>query len=30
VMAFTAFFFVGLMFLTVWCFADFPRHTVTH
>jgi cytochrome c oxidase subunit 4 len=30
VMAFTAFFFVGLMFLTVWSFSDFPRHTVTH
>src|SRR6266404_2408025 len=30
VMAFTAFFFIGLMFLTVWSFSDFPRHTVTH
>src|SRR6266571_2917141 len=30
VMAFTAFFFIGLMSLTVWSFADFPRHTVTH
>jgi caa(3)-type oxidase subunit IV len=30
VMAFTAFFFIGLMFLTVWSFTDFPRHTVTH
>ena len=30
VMAFTAFFFVGLMFLTIWSFTDFPRHTVTH
>ena len=30
VLAFTAFFFVGLMFLTVWSFADFPPHTVTH
>src|SRR5437879_2057425 len=30
VMAFTAFFFIGLMFLTIWSFADFPRHTVTH
>src|SRR5436190_17919435 len=29
VMAFTAFFFIGLMFLTIWSFADFPRHTVT-
>lgn len=28
--AFTAVFFVGLMFLTVWSFADFPRLTVTH
>src|SRR5881394_680404 len=24
IMIFTAFFFVGLMFLTVWSFADFP------
>jgi len=30
IMAFTAFFFVGLMFLTIWSFADFPRNTVTH
>jgi len=30
VMSFTAFFFIGLMFLTVWSFSDFPRHTVTH
>jgi cytochrome c oxidase subunit 4 len=30
IMAFTAFFFLGLMFLTVAAFADFPRHTVTH
>lgn len=30
IMAFTAFFFVGLMFLTLWTFSDFPRHTVTH
>jgi cytochrome c oxidase subunit 4 len=29
VLAFTAFFFLGLMFLTVWSFGDFPRHTVT-
>src|SRR5438876_8491516 len=29
IMAFTAFFFVGLMFLTVWSFADFPPLTVT-
>src|SRR5713226_4469946 len=30
IMVFTAFFFIGLMFLTVWSFADFPRLTVTH
>src|SRR5215467_2998622 len=30
IMAFTAFFFVGLMFLTIWSFADFPRNTITH
>ena len=30
IMAFTAFFFAGLMFLTLWCFGDFPWHTVTH
>ncbi len=30
IMAFTAFFFIGLMFLTVWSFADFPRNTITH
>lgn len=30
IMAFTAFFFVGLMFLTVWSFSDFPRNTITH
>jgi len=29
VLAFTAFFFVGLMFLTVWSFADFPRLTIS-
>ncbi len=29
-LAFTVFFFIGLMFLTVFAFADFPRHTVTH
>ena len=29
ILAFTAFFFIGLMFLTVWSFADFPPHTVT-
>jgi cytochrome c oxidase subunit IV len=30
IMGFTAVFFIGLMFLTIWSFADFPRHTVTH
>ncbi len=30
IMTFTAVFFVGLMFLTVWSFGDFPQHTVTH
>jgi cytochrome c oxidase subunit 4 len=30
IMAFTAFFFVGLMFLTLWSFSDFPRNTITH
>ncbi len=30
IMAFTAFFFVGLMFLTVWSFADFPPLTIRH
>src|ERR1051326_1802207 len=30
VMAFTACFFIGLMFLTIWSFADFPRNTITH
>jgi caa(3)-type oxidase subunit IV len=30
IMAFTAFFFIGLMFLTVWSFADFPPLTITH
>ena len=29
ILLFTAFFFLGLMFLTIWSFADFPRHTVT-
>ena len=29
-LAFTAFFFLGLMFLTVSAFADLPRLTVTH
>ena len=27
IMAFTAFFFTGLMFITLWCFTDFPWHT---
>lgn len=26
---FTAVFFIGLMFLTVWSYADYPQHTVT-
>ena len=30
VLAFTAFFFTGLMALTLWSFGDFPPHTVTH
>ena len=30
IMGFTAFFFAGLMFLTVLSFSDLPRHTVTH
>src|ERR1043165_2031626 len=30
IMAFTAFFFVGLMALTLWAMGDFPWHTVTH
>jgi caa(3)-type oxidase subunit IV len=30
IMAFTAFFFIGLMFLTVWSFSDFPRNTILH
>jgi cytochrome c oxidase subunit 4 len=30
ILAFTAIFFVGLMFLTVWSSHDFPQHTVTH
>ncbi len=29
IMTFTAIFFLGLMFLTVWSFGDFPQHTVT-
>jgi len=30
IMAFTAFFFVGLMFLTIFSFSDFPALTVRH
>src|SRR5258707_9095805 len=30
IMAFTAFFFVGLMALTIWSFSNFPWHTTTH
>ena len=30
VLAFTAFFLVGLMFLTIGSFADFPPRTTTH
>jgi cytochrome c oxidase subunit 4 len=30
ILTFTAVFVVGLMFLTLWSFGDFPRHTVTH
>jgi cytochrome c oxidase subunit IV len=30
ILAFTVFFFIGLMFLTLWALNDFPRHTVTH
>ena len=30
IMAFTAFFFVGLMFLTIWSMSDFPFMTTTH
>lgn len=29
VLAFTAFFLVGLMFLTIGAYADFPPHTTT-
>ena len=29
-LVFTAFFFLGLMVLTVSSFSDFPRHTVLH
>src|SRR5438094_4934261 len=30
ILAFTAFFFAGLMALTVWSFADFPPLSITH
>ena len=30
ILIFTAFFFIGLMFLTIWSVGDFPRLTVTH
>ena len=30
IMAFTAFFFTGLMFLILYSFGDHPWHTVTH
>src|SRR4051812_36417861 len=30
IMAFTAFFFIGLMFLTIWSFADFPPFATQH
>lgn len=30
ILVFTAFFFVGLMFLTILSFSDLPWHTVTH
>jgi cytochrome c oxidase subunit 4 len=30
ILAFTAFFFAGLMALTLWTFGDFPWKTVTH
>jgi cytochrome c oxidase subunit IV len=30
IMAFTAVFFMGLMFLTLWTFGDPPWHTVSH
>src|SRR5207249_12004168 len=29
ILAFTAFFFIGLMFLTVWSYADFPPLVVS-
>ena len=30
ILAFTAFFFIGLMFLTLWSFGDFPPLTIKH
>ena len=30
ILGFTAFFFIGLMFLTLATFSDFPKFTVTH
>ena len=30
ILVFTAFFFVGLMFLTIWSLSDFPFMTTTH
>jgi len=30
ILGFTAFFFVGLMALTLWSMGDFPLNTVTH
>src|SRR5207237_9311334 len=30
IMVFTAAFFIGLMFLTIWSFADFPPLTMKH
>jgi cytochrome c oxidase subunit 4 len=30
ILGFTVFFFTGLMALTIWSFADFPPHTITH
>jgi cytochrome c oxidase subunit 4 len=30
ILSFTAFFFVGLMFLTLWSFADLPHLPVAH
>jgi hypothetical protein len=30
IMTFTAVFFTGLMFLTLWCIGDQPFHTITH